>query len=94
MQVTNTSVAYSGMVTTKLARISAAARADSVEAVQAQKDVTKLGLQNQARAMGAEAIINFSVSVATEPHGYKITASGDSVISAEPAPQPSIDIKA
>ena len=93
MQVTNTSVAYSGMVTTKLARISASARADSVEAVQAQKDVAKLGVQNQARALGADAIVNFSVSVATEPHGYKVTASGDGVQSAEPTPQPKVDLK-
>ena len=93
MQVTNTSVAYSGMVTTKLARISASTRVDSIEAVQAQKEVAKLGVQNQARAMGAQAIINFSVSVATEPHGYKITASGEGVQSAEPTPTPKVDMK-
>ena len=93
MQVTNTGVAYAGMVTTKLARITASTRAETVEAVQAQTDVAKLGVQNQARAIGASAIVNFSVSVATEPHGYKITASGDGVQSAEPTPAPSIDVK-
>lgn len=93
MQVTNTNVAHAGMVTTKLARVSASARADTVEAVQAQSDVVKLGVQNQARALGASAIINFSVSVTTEPHGYKITASGEGVSSATPTPTPSIDVK-
>ncbi len=93
MQVTNTNVAYAGMVTTKLARVSASTRAESVEAVQAQTDVAKLGVQNQARALGAEAIINFSVSVSTEPLGYKITASGEGVTSASPTPTPTIDVK-
>lgn len=93
MQVTNTSVAYSGLVATKLGRVSSVARADSADAVQAQTEVAKIGVQSKARAMGAEAIINFNVSISTQPHGYKITASGEGVSSAQPSPPPKVDLK-
>jgi len=93
MQVTNTGVAYAGAVTTNLGRVTSTTRADTIEAVHAKKDVAKIGVQSQARAIGAEAIINFSVSVSTEPHGYKITASGEGVSSAQPSQPPSVDVK-
>jgi len=79
MQLSTTHTIYNAMMTQKLTSVSGTASADSAEKVSSQTDVAKIGMMREARAIGAQAIVNMRVSVQTEPHGYKITAAGEGV---------------
>jgi len=67
------------MMTQRVTSVSGQAHAESPEQVASKKDVAKIGMMREARAIGAQAVINMRVSVQTEPHGYKITAAGEGV---------------
>lgn len=79
MQLSTTHTIYNAMMTQKLTSVAGEARAETPEQLASQKDVAKLGMLREARAIGAQAVVNMRVSVQTEPHGYKITAAGEGV---------------
>ena len=77
MQLSTTHTIYTAMMTQRLTAVSGTARAETAETIGTKTEVAKIGMMQEARAIGASAIINMRVSVQTEPHGYKVTASGD-----------------
>lgn len=79
MQLSTTHTIYNAMMTQKLTSVSGRSHADTAEQVASKTDVAKIGMMREARAVGAQAVINMRVSVQTQPHGYAITAAGEGV---------------
>jgi len=79
MQLSTTHTIYNAMMTQRLTSVSGNAHAESSDRVASQTDMAKIGMMREARAIGAQAIVNMRVSVQTEPHGKKITAAGEGV---------------